>query len=197
MGIKLNLGCGENKLTGYVNVDMHGEPDVRHDLEQFPWPWDNDSVEEVQMVHVLEHLGQLTDVYIGVIKELYRVCQPDAKVRIVVPHHRHDNFHADPTHVRPITNLGLLLFCQRMNREWIENGAANSPLGIYHEVDFEITRTTFTPSQVWLNRYPNQQNNVQLLLRENNIYNNLIEQVDLDLKVIKPAGSSDTAPQAT
>ena len=189
MGIKLNLGCGEKKLDGYVNVDKFGEPDVHHDLEQFPWPWEESSVEEVVMSHVLEHLGQLTDVYLGVIKELYRVCEPNAKILIAVPHFRHDNFFADPTHVRVITPLGLTLFSQKMNRQWIEQGASNSPLGIYHDVDFELVRTSFSPSQVWRNRYPKHVQDVQMLVRENNLYNNLIEQIDMELRVIKPAGS--------
>ena len=191
MGIKLNLGCGERREEGYVNVDKFGEPDVKHDLEQFPWPWEDNSVEEVMMIHVLEHLGQLTEVYLGIIKELYRVCEPDATIRIAVPHYRHDNFAADPTHVRPITPLGMSLFSQRNNRTWIEQGASNSPLGIYNEVDFELVKTNLTPSQVWFNRYPNHRQDVNMLMRETKIYNNLIEQVDMELRVIKPAGSFD------
>ena len=185
MALKLNLGCGEKRPEGFINVDKYGEPDVRHDLETFPWPWEDNSVDEVLMIHVLEHLGQQPDVYIGIFKELYRICQPDAVIRIAVPHHRHDNFFADPTHVRPVTAFGLSLFSQKLNRQWIEEGAANSPLGIYHEVDFEVAKVSMTPSQVWRNRYPEQVNDAQLLMRESNIYNNLIEQMDIELKVVK------------
>lgn len=190
MGLKLNLGCGETRPAGYVNVDKHGNPDVLHDLETFPWPWDDNSVSEVMMFHVLEHLGETTKIYQSIIQELYRICEADAKILIAVPHHRHDNFYSDPTHVRAITPLGLSLLSQRANRQWIAEGIANSPLGIYWEVDFELEQTSFTPSQIWRNRYAKQVGNVELLVRESRVYNNLIEQVDMTLRVIKPAGSN-------
>src|SRR5215467_8699044 len=95
--LKLNLGCGEKRYPGYVNVDKHGTPDLVHDLETFPWPWDNDSVCEILLYHVLEHLGQQPSVFLGIMKEMYRVCQANARVFIVVPHFRHDLFFHDPT----------------------------------------------------------------------------------------------------
>ncbi len=188
--MKLNLGCGETRLDGFVNVDKYGTPDVLLDLETFPWPWETDSVSEVRLIHVLEHLGETVDVYRQLMQQLYRVCRADAVVQIAVPHHRHDNFYADPTHVRPITALGLSLLSQRLNKHWIAEGASNSPLGIYWDVDFELVQTSLTPSAVWRNRYPKQVDNLELLFRESRIYDNLIEQIDFTMKVIKPAGSA-------
>ena len=44
MGLKLNLGCGQNPRDGYLNVDKYGSADLTCDLEAFPWPWPDNSV---------------------------------------------------------------------------------------------------------------------------------------------------------
>ena len=137
-GLRLNLGCGANKLAGFVNVDKLGEPDARHDLEIFPWPWPEDSVAEIVLNHVIEHLGREADTFIGILKEIYRVCVGGALIRIAVPHPRHDDFIGDPTHVRIVTPQVLSLFSRKNCERWAAEGAANSPLAIYYGVDFEL-----------------------------------------------------------
>jgi predicted SAM-dependent methyltransferase len=139
--MNLNLGCGRDIRSDFVNVDKyHPQADINWDLEKFPWPWKDDSVHHIVMRHVLEHLGQDPNVFIGVMKELYRVCKTGAKIEITVPHPRHDDFLGDPTHVRPI-NIGVLsLFCKRYNEMWDKQGDSNSLLALYHKVDFEIVK---------------------------------------------------------
>ncbi|HEY9850040.1 MAG TPA: hypothetical protein V6D28_11315 [Leptolyngbyaceae cyanobacterium] len=183
--LRLNLGCGERKLDGYINVDKFGNPDVKQDLETFPWPWKDNSVREILLIHVLEHLGQDTNTYLNIIKEMYRICQHGAKIQIIVPHHRHDFFFDDPTHVRVVTPMGLSLFSQRLNKKWVEEKAANSPLGLYLGVNFELIGTYYTPSSHWFELHPEPEVDVDLLLSESAYYNNLIEQIEMILEVVK------------
>jgi hypothetical protein len=183
--VKLNLGCGANRLPGYVNVDKHGAPDVRHDLEVFPWPWADGSVEEVVLHHVLEHLGQTPDAFIGVMKELYRVCAPGARVRIVVPHPRHDDFLGDPTHVRVVTPDVLNLFSRRLNLEWQRTGAPNSPLALYHGVDFELIELEEVLENDYLEGYRSGRLTKAELERIISERNNVVREFRLTLKVVK------------
>lgn len=152
--MKLNLGCGPKRIEGWVNVDKYESlrPDQVVDLERFPWPWPDSSVDEVLLNHVLEHLGQAPEVFIGVMKELWRVCKPGALARIHVPDPRHESFLGDPTHVRPVTLDTLALFSQTFNRQTVAQGAANTPLGLVHGIDFEISAHETVYDEPWRGR---------------------------------------------
>jgi hypothetical protein len=55
--LKLDLGCGENPKEGFEGVDLYGEK-AKHkiDLFKFPWPFKDNSVEEIHCSHFLEHV---------------------------------------------------------------------------------------------------------------------------------------------
>lgn len=80
--MKLNLGCGDKKHDGYVNVDICGNPDLVCDLSKFPWPFDNDSVDEVFSEHFLEHAED----YERTILEIHRILKPGGVIHFVVPY---------------------------------------------------------------------------------------------------------------
>ena len=138
--MKLNLGSGSKILKGYVNVDkfQYYNPDVVHDLEKFPYPFEDNSVDEILLSHVLEHIGQNPEIFNNIIKEFYRICKNNSVIDIRVPHPRHDDFISDPTHVRPITILGLQLYDKNLNEKWEKMKAANTPLALIHGVNFLI-----------------------------------------------------------
>jgi methyltransferase family protein len=189
--MRLNLGCGSSKMQGWVNVDKiaASNPDQVVDLEALPWPWPDDSADEILLSHVLEHLGRRTDVYLGIIKELYRICRNGATVTIIVPHPRHDFFLDDPTHVRTITPDGLAMFSQKQNREWMAKGAANTPLGIYHGVDFAFASVKDMLDEYWHSRVQRREIKPDELNFAARHYNNVVAQTTIVLKAVKPAGS--------
>jgi len=79
----LNLGCGFRKKKGCINVDAFDicEPDIVHDLNVFPYPWADDSIDGIIMWHVLEHL----DDWWGAFLECARILKPGARLSIHVP----------------------------------------------------------------------------------------------------------------
>jgi SAM-dependent methyltransferase len=196
--MRLNLGCGNKHMDGWVNVDKFATPAVDQvlDLEKFPWPWPDDSVDEVLLFHVLEHLGAQTDTYLGIFKELYRVCRDGATILIAVPHPRHDSFISDPTHVRPITPEGINLFSQAANREWIAAKAANTPLGIYIGVDFLIESVNWKVEPAWKDRFDRKEITERELEHAVRTYNNVVKAIEMILRPIKPAGRTSSSGAA-
>lgn len=186
-GLRLNLGSGGKNLSGWVNVDFVStcNPDVVWDLEKFPWPWENDSVDIVLLSHVLEHLGQSRDVYLGIIKELYRVCRRDAQIIIHVPHPRHDFYLIDPTHVRPITVDGMRMFDQSLNREWVENNFANTPLGIYMGVDLRVIHFDYVLAPLFQGRLDRGELSLEQISELVNTHSNVCQQINMVIKVVK------------
>jgi hypothetical protein len=100
--MKLNLGCGNDYMEGYVNVDMGScRCDVSHDLGVFPWPFEDSSVDEVVLKHIFEHFNP--EEFITITRELYRICKDKAIIQIISPHAGSDNYWTDPTHKMPLT----------------------------------------------------------------------------------------------
>lgn len=139
-GVRLNLGCGFRKYEGYINVDSAPQcaPDVVWDIENTPWPFERDSVSEIKLEHVLEHVGATTEKYLAIWKEMYRICRNDAVIDIMVPHWNHENFHHDPTHVRAITPVGIAMLSQARNIADADAGGRETKLGLFIGVDIEL-----------------------------------------------------------
>ncbi len=185
--MKLNMGCGNNKMEGWVNVDMFSEcsPDVVCNLESIPWIWETSSATEVKFHHSLEHMGADSKLFLSMMKELYRVCAPGCIVRITVPHPRHDNFINDPTHVRAISPNLMALFSKRMNAQWKREHGSNTPLATYLDVDFDITEVTFIVDEPYLSLYQSKKisdNELSTMIKERN---NIVSEYQMVLTVIK------------
>jgi SAM-dependent methyltransferase len=185
--MKLNLGCGAKIKNGYVNVDKFDYYDVDkvHDLEKFPYPFDDDVVDEILMSHVLEHIGQDPDIFNNIIKELYRICKNNALINIHVPHPRHDDFITDPTHVRPVTVAMLELYSKANNELWAIMRAANSPLGLIHNVNFEVVSSNLVVDERISKKIETGEIKRDELQFYIDHHNNIVKQIDIKWRVIK------------
>jgi predicted SAM-dependent methyltransferase len=127
---KLDLGCGLNPKEGFEGVDVRGGV-AKHvvDLFKFPWPFEDNSVDELHASHLLEHVParevELRDImpwsegakphevspddvkrYVGAdmffafMDECYRILKPDCWMHIIVPSGRSNRAFWDPTHRR-------------------------------------------------------------------------------------------------
>lgn len=83
--LKLNLGCGSQKIPGFLGIDSEkkSKPDIVHDFIKFALPFDESSVDEIVMFHTIEHIQKKHHSWI--LKECHRVLRPGKKIYISYP----------------------------------------------------------------------------------------------------------------
>jgi len=119
---KLNLGSGEFKKEGYVNVDWQDltNPDVKHDLNVYPYPFKDNTFDLIEAWHVLEHL----DKPFNTMRELHRILKPGGKLNIKVPHFSRGFTHSEHSHGFDVT------FPLYFDKNFTKSG--------YYGVDFKL-----------------------------------------------------------
>lgn len=82
--MKLNLGCGANKLEGYTNIDINAslQPDIVHDFTT-ALPFEDTSVDQVVMFHVIEHIEKQK--HLSLLLNVRRVLKSDGILIISYP----------------------------------------------------------------------------------------------------------------
>ncbi len=185
--MKLNLGCGKDYIDGWVNVDLYDDSkcDVVHDLEEFPWPWEDDSVSEILIKHTLEHLGADWKVYIKILQEMYRICEDDAEIMVIVPSPWHRNFTHDPTHVRPVTPDGLNLFSKEHCQKCIDDGKSETPFAMIYGVDFRLFHVEWGYDGFWWNKLANEEIPHSKMEELHDMYRNVVAEFEISIAIVK------------
>ena len=144
-GLKLNIGSGGKPSEGWVNIDS--EPmvgaDLCFDIGLDTWPFPDNSVSLAKALHVLEHVPR-PGPFFHAMKELYRVCQPGARVKVAIPHVWHQIWANDPTHVNPCTPNTFTLFSKSHCEKQAALGPRFqlTPFYKYLGIDFEVSDLT-------------------------------------------------------
>ncbi len=85
--VRLNLGCGDKIIDGYINVDVvesrgGKKPDVLCDLHRLT-VFDDEFADEILAVHVVEHFWQWE--IVEILKEWTRVLKPGGRMILECP----------------------------------------------------------------------------------------------------------------
>jgi ubiquinone/menaquinone biosynthesis C-methylase UbiE len=126
---KLDFGCGQKKLFGYIGLDIFkgDDIDVVHDFNCFPYPFEDNVFDEIVCNSSLEHV----DHFFKTVLELHRISKPNALIKIFCPHYSSADAYRDPTH--------KTFFSYTTFNTFAEGGSYISP---YHGM-FEIEKRTF------------------------------------------------------
>jgi len=108
--LQLDIACGKNRKPGFTGVDIWVGADIVADLEKFPWPFEDNSVDEIFCSHYIEHTPDL----ISFANELYRIMKVGTKAEIIAPYYSSIRAWQDPTHLRAISENTYLYF----SKEW-------------------------------------------------------------------------------
>lgn len=83
--LKLNLGCGSQKLKGYINIDSEKScrPDLLLDILRESLPYKDKSVDEVVLFHTIEHIAKRNHKII--LNQVHRVLKPSGQFLLSYP----------------------------------------------------------------------------------------------------------------
>ena len=126
--VKVNLGGGQWREEGWINLDICDLPevDIVHDLTKFPWPFEDESVDEIKSQHLIEHFDGPT--FIKFMEECYRILKPawfspdnpnqpiKGFMTHLAPYYTSIRCWQDPTHKQAISEAKFLYF----NKQWRE-----------------------------------------------------------------------------
>ena len=123
------MGCGNDRTKCLADVthpkweglttldgDPTCEPDIIWDLEQIPYPFDDNTFDEIHAYCVLEHCGRQGDYrfFFAQWAEFARILKPDGRFFGICPKHTSMWAWGDPSHTRIISPQSLRFLAQRV-----------------------------------------------------------------------------------
>lgn len=79
--VKLDIGCGAQKVEGYTGVDAYVDTDIKADMWNIPM--NAGTVDEIYSSHALEHVPGMK--VQETLKEWFRLLKPGGKLLLQVP----------------------------------------------------------------------------------------------------------------
>lgn len=104
-GAVLDIGFGSAKYEGATGLDISADTDadIVHNLDQFPYPIEDESFDQILMQDVIEHVAEPMRVF----EELHRIARPGATIQLRTPHYSSVLAYGDPTHRHYLSTIAL------------------------------------------------------------------------------------------
>lgn len=109
-GIRLDIGCGENKQPHWTGMDNRKFPgvDIVHDAQKFPYPLKANSCFQILLSHLWEHIEP--KYRLRMMDELWRIMKPKGQLLMSAPYYGSFRAHQDPTHYPCPTEATFMYF---------------------------------------------------------------------------------------
>lgn len=166
--VKVDLACGNNKKSKeYIGIDIAETDSVDFvvDLQQYPWPIEDGSVDEINISHYIEHIPHLDiigivknsnsfeefkqglinskDGFIEFFNEINRILKSGGKIYINSPYYTSIRAYGDPTHTRYLGEWSFFY----LNKEWRDS----NKLTHYNiECDFDFKYSYYITNDISL-----------------------------------------------
>lgn len=115
--MKINLGCGNNYIEGYVNCDISHEVQADKYFSAFEtWPFANNDADEILAEKVIQQIPTPQQLVFS-LNEMWRVLKPHGEATIVVPASPFPNAFQDPMDVLYFTRE-TFDYLNEENRRW-------------------------------------------------------------------------------
>lgn len=137
---RLDIACGDTKPEGWVGIDIAKTPsidpekgDIQHNLFEFPWPIEDNSIDEARCSHFFEHVpAKLRPKFMS---ELWRILKPGAGCLLITPR-GYERQVQDISHEWPPVVIGSYFYYAR---DWLRLNKLDHYIEMYgYNCDFEI-----------------------------------------------------------
>lgn len=152
--MELLLGCGNDRRKKItinnvmkaewdelvtLDIDPECKPDVVHDLNVCPYPFADNTFDEIHAYEVLEHCGRQGDFrfFFRQFEEFWRILRPGGLFVASVPCWDSEWAWGDPGHTRVITP-GSLVFLTQANYDKEVGVTAMTDYRSIYRADFEL-----------------------------------------------------------
>lgn len=114
--MKLNIGCGERLLDGWINIDKYpSEMGVMFGDIEASIPLPDKCADEILMDNVIEHVHSIPKV----MGEAHRLLKTGGILRIITPHYSSSSSWRDPTHLHHLSFFSFDMFCNDRNKHYL------------------------------------------------------------------------------